>query len=501
MSGGEVNMTDKRVTISWVVLAVGVIFILFSLLGLFYFKMQSGEIAIVMAPGVLFFIVGALGVAGYQFTKIGLGEAGTIELQSPSAIADIQPKTLPPDVEEQRRAHAGNRPIPGAAAPAFNVLSDVPDLRVMPLADPMVPMYMLDKNYRILDWNEAFSLVFDRTMEGRRGQSVLEWVYFLDNYEQVLDHGIKAFSDVEALPVIDVEPIQYTSARYGPINATKRAYQIPDDSRACAGWLVILDVAFGQDGQANRYQLDLINILQRSLMWSEYATSYDIVLESTDVYPKLIQTMVGENGKLSPIPKHTRVLDLGAGTGNITRRLADPSKGRIVFAIDDNRAMLNLLKHKCKPYLRQDDQGSGVIAIKQNVSSLFGLHDDYFDHVVMNNVLYSLDDPSSCLREVHRVLKPGGEVRISGPQKRTNVDHLFREIKTDLQKKKEFDNVREHYDRMERINKTMLAQMPNFRRWKVDDVQTMLTDAGFSKIAYSTDEAYAGQAMIVCARK
>jgi ubiquinone/menaquinone biosynthesis C-methylase UbiE len=161
--------------------------------------------------------------------------------------------------------------------------------------------------------------------------------------------------------------------------------------------------------------------------------------------------------------------------------------------------MLNLLRSKCAPYLRKDDQGSGVIAIKQHITSLFGFPDNSIDNVIMNNVLYSVSDPSSCLNEVHRVLRQGGELRISGPKKDTKLDVLFNRINDDLKKSPEFANLRNHYDRVKRINELYL--MPKFFRWTVQDVKQMLSEAGFSDIYYSDDKAYAGQAMVVCARK
>jgi hypothetical protein len=53
--------------------------------------------------------------------------------------------------------------------------------------------------------------------------------------------------------------------------------------------------------------------------------------------------------------------------------------------------MLSMLRDKCAPFLREDAQGPGVIAIKQDISSLYGLDDGFFDYVVLNNVLYSLE--------------------------------------------------------------------------------------------------------------
>jgi ubiquinone/menaquinone biosynthesis C-methylase UbiE len=65
---------------------------------------------------------------------------------------------------------------------------------------------------------------------------------------------------------------------------------------------------------------------------------------------------------------------------------------------------------------------------------LYGLSDGFFDYVILNNVLYSLEDAAvgACLSEVNRVLKPGGEVRISGPQKSTKLSKVLEQIKKDL---------------------------------------------------------------------
>ena len=40
-----------------------------------------------------------------------------------------------------------------------------------------------------------------------------------------------------------------------------------------------------------------------------------------------------------------------------------------------------------------------------------------------------------------------------------------------------------------------------FYRLDVDTVEDLLLNAGFAEVTYKTTDAYAGQAMIVCARK
>lgn len=447
---------------------------------------------VVMVLAGAFFAVGV--VPNISFLKGG--GVGPSPDAAPSP--PTQQKELDPNLKAQRREIAGQRAVPGARAPAFSMLALSLDQSRVPTSHPMVPMYLLDKNFRILDWNEAFSLAFDHTMEGRRGMSVLEWVYFLDNYEEVLDHGVKAFADPENPPLIDVEPLRYTSLTYGSLTATKRAYRIPGDDGECFGWLVILDVVFAEAAKRDEFYWDLIRVLRRCLMWSEYAISYDRVLTNTDSYPELLATMVGESGPLPEIPPNARVLELGAGSGNLTRLLAEPSKGRAVVALENNTTMIEILRDKCQAHLREDAEGPGIFLVRQDASSLLGLQDGFFDYAVLNNTLYSLDDPEACLAETRRVLKPGGEVRISGPKTDTNLNRLFKKFKKELQAKSLYAQLREDFEHVETINRHALSD--RLYRWSVDDVCDMLAKAGFSQITYTTDRAYAGQAMIVCAK-
>jgi hypothetical protein len=128
--------------------------------------------------------------------KIHLPWGATIDVPDvDDRVFSIPPRELPREVEVQRRDYAGQneQQLPGRFAPAFQVLGEKLAFTVTPSADPMTPMYILDREFRIMDWNIAFSLCFDRTLEGRRGRNVLEWTYFLDNYEDVVNHGIGVF--------------------------------------------------------------------------------------------------------------------------------------------------------------------------------------------------------------------------------------------------------------------------------------------------------------------
>jgi ubiquinone/menaquinone biosynthesis C-methylase UbiE len=439
-------------------------------------------------------------IFGFGKTKM---EVVLYEQSQPQPL--ISPRKLDDHELAEKESHAHEvqkeRPLPGQDAPKYSALKPIlaEDLLVRPSAYPMTPMYLLDNAFRILDWNEAFSVAFDRTMEGRKGQGILEWTYFLDNYEDVLDHGVKTFSGTNALPPIDVETIAYTSQRYGKLNATKRAYQIPDDAGACLAWLITLDVRFADHDQKVAFDQDLIRMLGLNLMWSEYALSYDRVLNSTKVYPELLDKFTGGYDGVRPIPDDARILDLGAGTGNLAHELIKGGRDRIIVAAENNRVMLELLRTKCKKFLRSDTQGGGIIALKQDITSLFGLDDNFFDFVILNNVLYSIQDADACLSEAYRVLKPGGELRLSGPRKDTNLQILFDRIMKELKEAQKFTELEADYRHIVQINELRLR--PWLYRWSRTDVEGMLTKAGFSKIVHSSEDIYAGQSMLVCAAK
>jgi ubiquinone/menaquinone biosynthesis C-methylase UbiE len=373
-------------------------------------------------------------------------------------------------------------------------------LRFAPSGFALLPTYLLDKVYRILDWNEAFSLAFDRTMDGRTGHSVLEWTYFLDNYEAVVEHS-KRFADPDNLPEIDVEPIAYTSMRYGRLDGIKRAYRIPGDSGTPVAWLVTIEPRFDSAATELAYKQDLIGLMSLDLMWSEYALSYDNVLLNTTMYTELIQTMTGtrDGGPLSPLPDEAWILDLGAGTGNVSQALAAQKRRYHVIALENNRTMLECLKAKCCVEAAASIEQPGVFAVRQNIASLFGIPDNSIDCAIMNNVLYSIADHEGALREVLRVLKPGGELRISGPHKRSDVDVLFRDIKEDLQAKSLFAELRPAYDRVYAINRMRLASM--LQRWTTSELADDLLKLGFSQVLHASETIYNGQSMLLSVRK
>lgn len=95
------------------------------------------------------------------------------------------------------------------------------------------------------------------------------------------------------------------------------------------------------------------------------------------------------------IDRGTFVLDIAAGTGSITRLLQ--GKGATVISLDQSPQMLAWA---------MDRGATGVLATAETLP----FTDAGFDAVTFGYLLRYVHDVESCMTEVARVLRPGGQV-------------------------------------------------------------------------------------------
>ncbi|HEV2914015.1 MAG TPA: class I SAM-dependent methyltransferase [Pyrinomonadaceae bacterium] len=100
------------------------------------------------------------------------------------------------------------------------------------------------------------------------------------------------------------------------------------------------------------------------------------------------------------VGKGSRVLDLGCGSGWATRLLAGQAVDGIVIGIDISDEMIERARKLSADY--------GNVEFRLASAERLPFEDDYFSHAFSMESLYYYADIAAALREVHRVLEPGG---------------------------------------------------------------------------------------------
>jgi ubiquinone/menaquinone biosynthesis C-methylase UbiE len=116
------------------------------------------------------------------------------------------------------------------------------------------------------------------------------------------------------------------------------------------------------------------------------------------------------------------VVDLGCGPGNSSKYLRDAAGA--VVGIDPAGAMLTLAR-------RRDPR----LTLVRADGAALPLRDGVADAVAMHSVLYLLPDRAATLREVARVLRPGGRALLLEPQHkgaRATLGGLLSSLETPL---------------------------------------------------------------------
>jgi SAM-dependent methyltransferase len=132
-----------------------------------------------------------------------------------------------------------------------------------------------------------------------------------------------------------------------------------------------------------------------------FAAAYDLLAGPFDrrlILPLRRRLLAGCSGDL---------LDVGAGTGGnfpVLREMVDAGADLRLQATEPDPHMLRRARRRAES-LRLDVRLHGAPA------EALPFHDASFDHVVATLVLCTVADPERSLAEMHRVLRPGGELR------------------------------------------------------------------------------------------
>jgi SAM-dependent methyltransferase len=345
-----------------------------------------------------------------------------------------------------------------------------------------IPTYILNHKYWFEDWNSAFEMIFGDVPGVRRGEHVSVWAQALANYEAVRRHAEEVFRT--APPTVDTEPIEFQSSRFGKLVFKKIATSaIGGDGAAAVGWVSVLNIDSVE--RADEYYHELSDRMAAQLAWTRYAMCYDTELQEFTPYRELARAHI------EAVDGGQRILDLGAGTGYLTRQLL--AKKKTVRAVDYNDAMLQRLRASCERF-------PGLTVMKADLDTLQGLPESDFDGAVMMNALSWLSTPLGCLRKAWTALRRGGVLALSCPAETSTLDALFRAIEEELVRRRRFERLRGEFEKVRERNEEM-ERRGWLRKFTLDGVRQLVSNAGFTKILRAEDGVYAGQGLFVVAQK
>lgn len=138
------------------------------------------------------------------------------------------------------------------------------------------------------------------------------------------------------------------------------------------------------------------------------ATSYDSLTEQFDYFTQRLSNPLAERmAELAVIGPSEAVLDIGTGTGVVALKVARilGPKGKI-YGIDLSEEMLATARGKA------ERQGQKVVFSQMDAERL-EFADDTFETVVSLFALLHFPDPLTALKEIYRVIKPGGRLVVA----------------------------------------------------------------------------------------
>ena len=310
------------------------------------------------------------------------------------------------------------------------------------------------------------------------------------NCQEVIERSKTVFA---SNPIVDTEPLHFVSPRYGPIEFQKFAAQITDHKGNPIAWSVNLNISHAE--KHDQLWDDLKECVEVANNWARYAPSYDELLLPFDDYNELVDLVISQVGDAACC------VDLGAGTGNAAIRLLESDPEREVWAVDNSENMLEIMRSKVRERRKKGhDYSDRLVYVKDDVARLAALRDDeYFDAAISINTLYAVSDPQECVRQVYRILKPGGVFVMSTAHKKTDVPRLFDRMREVLKEKELFESLRGNYNTAKAFHKQAL---PMIHRDSKEDIRRYLSEAGFEvRDRDWRDREYVDSVVVVRARK
>ena len=133
---------------------------------------------------------------------------------------------------------------------------------------------------------------------------------------------------------------------------------------------------------------------------------------------------------------HEKILEIGFGTGKFFNKLFSMANNLQVNGIDYSREMVESAKE-----LNQSAISLGKLNIKLGNSDNIDFEENSFDKVFCNNVIYFWKEPYRHLKEIYRVLKPGGKFYSGLRTRKSSLNFPFTKYGFVLYERKDWESI------------------------------------------------------------
>ncbi len=156
--------------------------------------------------------------------------------------------------------------------------------------------------------------------------------------------------------------------------------------------------------------------LQSRQEFDAWAESYDRSILQRLLFAPAHRRIIQEIGDVA----QARILDIGCGTGRLAQRLADGRPHTRVFAVDLSESMIRA----AHGHIAAHDRIHRAVADSEHLPFL----DAAFDFVTCSNSFHHYPNQQAALREMHRVLAPGGRLILADGFRDQWFGHLIYDL-------------------------------------------------------------------------
>jgi ubiquinone/menaquinone biosynthesis C-methylase UbiE len=237
------------------------------------------------------------------------------------------------------------------------------------------------------------------------------------------------------------------------------------------------------------------------------------LLSATAAYRNFMEVQIG---LLEP-KEGDRIADLGAGTGDFGVSLRSRPKRKALTVVEVDYLQEALHRSRSR---RADGSETSPVSFVQCVCNLdlkggsrICLESEKFDAVLASLVISYLEQPRDLLREVYRILKPGGRLVVSSMLKDADATMLFHDGMIEYATSEarallglsrdgdaRFDDIiRDFLNDGSRLFD--LEEQGRFEFWDAGDLRFAVANAGFVNVEVKRGFGDPAQAVIVSARR